>query len=102
MLKLAFNDSLEVVIVENDRGCWEATTNAQGLSILEGYGGENVVTVVPMTMQDKSMDIVLVHSSCDSPSKTAQKWARNGFDPEAYNDILNELAQQVKMLDPLE
>lgn len=111
MLKLAFDDMFAVTVVENDRGEWTANVTADGTTILSGYGGENFAYIVPMTMSDCGVDIVLVHSMCDSPSKVVQRTInlkytnpdfRNSYKPSVYNSFLNELAKEAGMLDPLE
>lgn len=95
MLKLKFNEEGVVVIDENDRGNWNATTIPYGATILNGYGDENIIYIMPMTMQDGSCDIMITHSMVDSPSQVAQASEKHGYDMSKYDALLNELLMEV-------
>lgn len=105
MLKLAVNDMGEEVpveIVENDRGDWEVLpyVGETGCIHLVGFGGENVLSIHFMPMQDGTCSVVVVHSCCDNPIRVVQGLAARRAVPDAsgysqMEGLTNDLIAQV-------
>ena len=77
MLKINITDfgaEEAFIISENDAGNWQLMPY-QGETAcvhLIGYGGENVLTIHFMPMQDGSASAVVIHSVCDNPIRVEQ------------------------------
>lgn len=72
MLKISIKDfgaEEAFEIVENDEGAWKLMPYVGETACVHllGYGGENVLTIHFMPMQDGSASALVVHSVCDNP-----------------------------------
>ncbi len=105
MLKISISDLGEespLTIVENDRANWESLpyVGESGCFHLEGFGGEDVISIHVMPMQDSTCSVVVVYASCDSVIRVqqgrAQRWVAgddNYYAPMTalINDMLAKL-----------
>lgn len=105
MLKISILDwglEVPVEIVENDRGNWKLMpyVGETGCIHFLGFGGENIITVHFMPMQDGSGSVTVVHSTCDNPLRVEQgSMARpaGGLQDcdKHMSDLINYLIEQV-------
>lgn len=63
-------------MVDNDRGEWKLNRESNVIEFL-GFGSENSLVVIPMSMQSGIWDVVVVHSRVDSYSKVVHRSGRN-------------------------
>lgn len=78
-----------IEITKNDRGEWYRNTTLSAGEELVGFGGENALVIIPMSMQSGQWDVVVVHSSVDSPSRVGRWLSKD------VNVALNEAIAQV-------
>lgn len=105
MLQISFMDpdnEARLTILENDRGDWEVQPFVEetGCVHLVGFGGENVITVHFMPMQDGTTSVVVVSSVCDNPLVVKQGLAprRMRFEEDYYTQtaiLINRLLAEI-------
>lgn len=97
MLKIAIAEDYEdATVIENDRGNWKyvQTVHAAATSSYSfiGFGGENIITVHLMGMQNGKIDVVVVHNVCDNPIRVSHDCKKVGFTGhEEMNVFVNDL-----------
>lgn len=93
-----FDEHTPFDIVENDRGEWKQIANILGgtITVFEGFGGENVLSVHLMGMMDGSYSATVVHSVVDNPNECFDKTAKIGF--EGSEDEADKLSLLVNGL----
>lgn len=92
MIKVELKESegsIEIEITENDRGEWYRNATLSAGEELVGFGGENALVIIPMSMQSGQWDVVVVHSCVDSPSRVGRWLSKD------VNVALNEAIAQV-------
>lgn len=86
-----------ITIVENDRGNWKIVPqDVAGLTIFEGYEGENTLIITTMPMQSMIWDMVGVHSMVDNYIKVSH---HSGKRPQ---EILDLIIEELDIQDNLE
>lgn len=72
-LRIALDAQFRPYIEINDRGAWVLRNDPAGPAILEGFGGENVVTIHLMSMQSMKTSLHVVHAAVDDHIQSASR-----------------------------
>lgn len=92
MLKLkVFEEDFGITILQNDRGDWSVKQQADApIAILEGFGGEDYITIQFMMMQSFKTSVVVTFASVDSYIETKSRTVVGWEVSEAVNEMIEE------------
>ena len=92
MIRFLITDEETPELIKNDRGNWRLISdNEQCVHVYSGFGSENILTIMIVGMQDRTVSIMAAHSRCDSPIWTMTRVVHQSQAEKALNDMVGML-----------
>ncbi|MBD80471.1 MAG: hypothetical protein CL840_16260 [Crocinitomicaceae bacterium] len=94
MFKVDIDGEGYVTITDEGYGSWEIISKPDGPLVVEGFGGENHITI--HWYSDYHFNyVVITHGSCGSAPKTVERtWNENRYlSPDEFAPVINEMLE---------